>query len=466
MSGNIHLRESETVRIIIPRNNNSEVLLCRRGERHLLPQVTIPKWDRFARCVTETVAGLWSLTSLCLFEPQIRNKSRDANQDKYVVMELRDPHWRPGSDLIWVSRDNICSGFQAPSDARALQEILEKADSYNAGALPGPFARAGWFDGLMSWANDRLTPEGLQLTGTFQQFNGGPFFNLIRLETNAQSVWFKAVGEPSLHEYGITISLAARHPTYFPKVLAAHPNWHAWLAEEVGGVPLEQTQCPRAWSIAASTLGRMQHDFSDDLEALLAAGCRDFRIGTILPQIDRFAEEMIGVMRQQTANMPKPLSPSQLADLATHLKYCCYRLQELGIRDSIGNTDFNPGNITSGAGKCMFLDWAHAYIGHPFTAFEYLLWGCHKYFPQLDSCHAEFEEHYLHAWDGFTSRKVLTEALALARVIAPLFKCLSIDNWDDTRSVLNSSRAPWLRTYARRIHAEIQRALISALTKV
>src|SRR5260370_24249119 len=150
MNEDAHVPESETFRIVIPRNGNSEVLLFRDGDRYSLPQVTIPKWNRVAQCITERVAQLWSLSALCLFQPEIQNKCQDACQDRYVVMDLSDPHWRPRADMIWVSRDKICSKFQPAVDVDALQEILEKADCYNAGKLPGPFARAWWFDHLMS----------------------------------------------------------------------------------------------------------------------------------------------------------------------------------------------------------------------------------------------------------------------------------------------------------------------------
>src|ERR1700730_2210578 len=243
--------DSEIFKVVIPRNGNSEILLVREGGGFVLPKVTIPKWQRVAQCVTECVADLWSLRSLCLFQPELPKKSGEKEYNNYVVMELRDPYWQPSPNFIWVQRNELNKNPQSLPDGDALEEILKEADSYNAGNVPGPFARSGWLDNLISWAQDHLRSYDLSLTGKFRQFNGHPFFTLIRLETNGPALWFKAVGEPNHHEYSITVSLAERCPQYFPKVVAARPDWHGWLMEEESGHSLEQAMGPKAWSIAA-----------------------------------------------------------------------------------------------------------------------------------------------------------------------------------------------------------------------
>ena len=454
MSENARVPEIETFRIVMPRNSNSEVLLLRDGDRYALPQVTIPKWNRVARCITESVAKLWSLSALCLFQPEIQNKFPDTGRDKYFVMEPRDPHWCERADLAWVSRDKICSKLQPSLDADVLQEILETADCYNAGTLPGPFARYGWFDDLISWAQSRL--NALRLTGKFRQFNGDPFFSLIRLETNGPSVWFKAVGEPNLHEYGITISLADRHSLYFPKVFAARPDWHGWLMEEAQGQSLEESKEPEAWFAAASTLGGMQSDFTGQTNWLLTIGCRDYRIPTVLRKLDPFLEVITELMQKQPSATPPALSRTELMVLGRILNNICYRLHDLGIPDSLGHCDLNPANIIVTKNGGAFIDWAEAYVGFPFATFEYLRLTSRNYFPRSESWNDKLEDSYFTIWESLTSRKRIAEARTLTPIFAALFAAMSTRGWEDPQNFHNPLLAKWLRSLTRRMQREVQ----------
>ncbi len=465
MNEDAHVPESETFRIVIPRNGNSEVLLFRDGDRYSLPQVTIPKWDRVARCITERVADLWSLSALCLFQPEIQNKSQGADQDKYFVMESRDPHWCPRADLIWVSRDKICGKFHAFLDADVLQEILEKADCYNAGTLPGPFARPGWFEELLSWAQSHLNARGLRLTGEFRQFNGHPFFNLIRLETNGSAVWFKAVGEPNLHEYTITLALCTGQSQYFPKVIGSRPDWHAWLMQEVHGPTLEEDGGSCAWSNAATTLGKMQVEFAGKTDWLLASGCRDFRIPTVLSKVDPFLYVMNELMQRQPSETPVPLCRAELLELGTHLKDACHQLQGLGIPNSLGHCDLNAGNIVLRNGnRSVFIDCADVYVGHPFPTFEYLRLACRKHLSQFELYQNDLRDAYLKEWEKLCLPEKIMEAFSLSSLLAPLIAALATDRWRRPEAESNQDLAKYLRSLTRIMQREAKKINNSGVT--
>jgi len=56
-----------------------------------------------------------------------------------------------------------------------------------------------------------------------QQLNGSETFSLLKFETTKAPVWFKAVGEPNVREFLITLKLFELFPDYVPKILASAP---------------------------------------------------------------------------------------------------------------------------------------------------------------------------------------------------------------------------------------------------
>src|SRR5260370_10328251 len=88
--------------------------------------------------------------------------------------------------------------------------------------------------------------------------------------------------------------------------------------------------------------------------------------------MDPFLEAMADLMQRQFSSPPPVLSRRQLQDLGFSLKKVCYHMQSLGIQDSLGHCDLNPGNIIVGEHRSVFIDLAEAYVGPPFPTFEYL----------------------------------------------------------------------------------------------
>jgi len=356
---------------VILRRANSEVLLVRNGCQFELPIVIIPKWRRVAQEVTEFTLGLWGLKTICLFQPAAQG-SDSGDADHFIVLESRDPSWLPPAGFKWVSREGLQNGLHSITKAQSLQEVLATADVHNDSLLDRPFARAGWFDDLVSWAQREVDPYRLKLTGKFCQLNGDPSFSLVRLETTGPSIWFKAVGEPNRHEFPVTITLAKLFSRYLPTLIAARPSWNGWLTFEAEGTMLDENSDISMWEKAAETLAELQIESVEQTGSLLDASCRDIRVPALLEQIDPFFDVMAELMAQQPKVPPPVLSLQEIHALAAQLKEVCVHLKDLGFPDTLGHLDFNPGNIIAGSDRCVFLDWAEAYVGHPFLTFEYL----------------------------------------------------------------------------------------------
>lgn len=446
----------ESFELIIPSADNTQVLLAEKGGHLLLPEVIIPKWERVAQSITKCVRELWDLRAVCLFQTTSPHDSHRCFREHIAVLEIRDHSWRPPADLNWIPR-NIITDILSPLDASAVENVLNECDSYNNGVLYGPFARRGWMDELVPWVEAQINDSELKLTGQFLQLNASPDFCLIRLETaNGSGVWFKAVGGPNRHEYDVTLSLAGQRPEYFPEIIAANNHCKGWLMKEVEGVLLEQTCNCEDWLYAATTLGRMQADFLGQEQRLVAAGCRDLRLSTIMPQIDEFLEAMEGLMQRQRTDTPRPLSKLELLQLGKELKVACHGVAELDVPDTLGHCDLNPGNVIVNGGSVAFIDWVEAYVGNPLPTFEYLSLAFNRYLP---GCKAHKDSLYRVYADslGMTIRpSLLSKASAFAPLLGVLFAAIHGEWWSDGGRACDDLQAKYLRSLARRIRREIE----------
>src|SRR5262249_19405638 len=216
-----------------------------------------------------------------------------------------------------IRKDLLASAAQW----RVLECSLQLLDEYNSGTLPGPFARSGWLQQLRTWIQEQVNNHGLTLASRQRQLTSGPLFSLIRFETVGDSaVWFKAVGEPFLREYSVTVGLAQDYPRYFPPVLGIHPEWHGWLTSEVTSQLLLDADDIGSWRNVVETLADLQVELVEREKYLLDLGCTDWRIDQITCRIDSFLTAMEEIMQLQPKTPPEILSKCELDELGETLK--------------------------------------------------------------------------------------------------------------------------------------------------
>jgi hypothetical protein len=446
--------ETETFKVIISRHLNSEVLLAPVGNSFALPEVLVPKWSRVTPHICERMVELSGMRTICLFYPELQ-KTTNEGSAQYMVAEPIDPLCEP-IGLRWVSRDNLWKSLSSAEEARSAENALASGDAYNARTSHGNFARSGWFHDLVSWVQENLDPYGLITTGEFRQLNCGPTFSLVRIETTGPAVWFKAVGEPNLREFPITTTLANHFPSYVPTLIATQPSWNGWLTFEADGSVLDEGSDIATWRVAARTLAQLQIESRKRVPELLDAGCRMTHIVRLLDQIESFFEIMAPLMAKQATLSPPPLTADAIHTLAAQLKEACRFLAELNLPDTLGHMDFNPGNIIGSPDGCIFLDWAEAYVGHPFLTFEYLREQLSRNHPGKKAWQSEVTSCYLDPWISFVSADMATRALDVTPLVAVLAYALSNNTWQDAERLENPKLAGYFRSLVRRMQREAQ----------
>jgi len=443
--------ERETWRAIVFNTDGTKVLLNVSEGGFGFPSMEIPRWERLAENLTAALEKQWGCETVCLFT--LDPLQEGGTNDSYEVMEC----WRDdahSSDTVWESIHALTSdSFEDPAEYGILERCFEQLDRYERGPS-SPFSHRGSFTQVRNWSRDAIHPFGLELETSFRQYNSSESFSLIRFETNGPATWFKAVGEPNLREFPITLKLAELLPGFLPGVLATRPEWNAWLSREVEGTNLGETKEAAIWERAAAKLAELQIESISGAESILTAGAHDLRTDKLFDSVDPFFVVVAGLMEEQTKVCPPALSREELGLLKLRLEDALTLLGDFGIPHTLGHLDLNPSNLVVTADGCVFLDWAEAYVGLPFFSFEYLLEHFRREVGQDAVLESAFANAYRAPWRQLLSDDVTSEAFALAPLAAVYAYATATQAWRDEEKLRDAKTGGYFRSLARRMNRE------------
>ncbi|HEU5409257.1 MAG TPA: phosphotransferase, partial [Nitrospira sp.] len=362
--------ETVVCRPVILRHDDTEALFVVRDGKYSVPLIEVSRWQRIAPHLVSQLRTVWNLEAICRFSLAAEEADNGA---RFVVLDAIDSSAPAPGGTAWASvHDLMWERSEALAMHGGLNRALQQAKEYRFAEPPIPFTRPDWFKDVTVWVRCQLAPLGLRLTGGWTQYNMGPAFELIRYETEKQPVWFKAVGEPNLQEFAIQMKLAKLCSSHIPEVLATHSGWHGWLMRDANARPLDEIGDIEGWKTAARSLAELQIQTIPKCEALLRAGCDDLRVRPLRLQVGPFIDTIAQLMQLQPITPPPILSRDNLCLIEVHLQRAIDEVEMLGIPNTIGHSDLNPGNVLVNNDGAVFLDWMQGHIGHPVVTFEYL----------------------------------------------------------------------------------------------
>jgi hypothetical protein len=113
----------------------------------------------------------------------------------------------------------------------------------------------------------------------------------------------------------------------------------------------------------------------------------------------------------------------------------------------------NPGNLLACDTRCVFLDWAEAYVGPPFFTFQYLLEHWRRFYG-ADSQHEQsLLFSYARHWTCFASPQEIASALRVAPLLAAFTYAAGCIRWRNRESIRRET-AGCLRSLTRRMKRE------------
>lgn len=448
-------RPTDLYRVLLLRNNGAELLVASKRPPLTLPCVEIPRWERVAENINAAVSGRYGISAVCLFTPDASGNTADVDDPLYQVMEARECNCAPPPETYWQSIGSFSDqSFADPRDFIAIKNALQQIGDYQNDQTERSFAKLGWLEELLCWAQHQIDSYGLRLTGKLRQVNASPTFALLRLETNGPAVWFKAVGEPNLRELPISVVLSRSFSGFVPTIIATRPAWNGWLATECAGSTLDKVGDAFAWERAAQTIAELQIASIDKTHDLLEAGCQDLAVSSLLTAIGPFFQAMAELMERQQKPSPRPLQRECLGTLAVQIEEALSEWSDLKIPDTLGHLDFNPGNIVCSPAHCIFLDWAEAYVGPPFLTLEYLHEQLTRSRLKITNLAIEVVKLYAAKWSSILSPQTISAAQHLTPLLAVFAYAAGAPGWRKP-TLLPDPSAAYFRSLTRRMHAEM-----------
>lgn len=447
--------EHEARRIILLRGKNPEVLVGFDGTHRTLPEVEIPRWQRIAENLTAAFSESCGIDAVSVSSLQDSLAESRSQQICYEIMEPIRPDAEPPREKEWVPVDCLVEGeFLDACDFHAVRQAMAQVMEYAEDTPRRPFGGLGWFLALKQWVQREIGAHELHLNGRFRQLNACPTFSLIRFETDGPAVWFKAVGAPKQREYPLTLALARSFSHFVPQIIATRPECNGWLAREAEGFLLNDCSALASWEAAATDLAELQISSLGQSLHLLDSGARDLRACALTDFVEPFFRAMGELMERQTKMPPPVLSRKELRLLSARVQDALTVLEQTGIPTTLGHLDVNPGNIVYSSTGSVFLDWAEAFVGHPFLTFEFLREHFRRNFGQDQSQETQFVASYTSLWHAFVSEGDIRRVLEVTPLVAVFACAAGNDLWTDPRKLEDPHSAGYLRSLTRRMERE------------
>lgn len=457
--------DHDLYRVLLYRRDASELLLESTADGLELPVVPLPRFRRVAEKLTAGIKDRWNLDTCCLF-PVLEGISSSFSIPFHVV-ELSSREAETPAAMRWLAATSLSAAdFRDHDDFVAVQASLVRLEGFRRGELPGAFGKPGWLRTVTEWVAARAATARLSLTGKFRQLNASATFSLLRFETDGPTLWFKAVGEPNVHEFSITLALARLFPHFVPRVVGHRADWNAWLSVEAEGTHLSDTAPLSNWQQAAATLASLQIASCGHGLHLINAGSKDIRICSLVPLVEPFFERMAELMELQTKPAPLPLTRAEIRSLSEEVGSCLDELRAIDIPNTLGHLDFNPGNILVSPERCVFLDWAEGSVGHPFFTFQYLLEQRRRFHSTAPDSENVLVSSYALPWRSFASPDEIARSLVLFPLLAAFAYAAGYPAWRDSETLRDRKMHGYLRSLARRMKREADALRVRRVTCV
>jgi len=148
------------------------------------------------------------------------------------------------------------------------------------------------------------------------------------------------------------------------------------------------------------------------------------------------------------------LTDPELTRLGNHLKQACSSLCEVGLPDTLGHLDFNPGNIFILPGRSVFLDWAEGCVTNPLITFEYLREHLRR--NRMNDVRAieGMVAAYVRPWESFLSPETFRRGMVMSPLVAVFVYAVAGNTWRSSEAPLQPSVAAYFRSLARRMYRE------------
>ncbi|GCE15015.1 phosphotransferase family protein [Tengunoibacter tsumagoiensis] len=428
-----HHIKPPAVDLIVFRQADLQVLLQASGEEWVLPVLPLPQrpWPADVQALSESMKQLFGLPRPWPVVRCVAMQETPPFSALCFFVECPDPAWQPTApDLQWVASSQLEHLPFAREEQRAsIEHVLHEVETGYVPPLRTPWERLGWLSEASSWIVEQLAQHNYQVR-EIEQVKHWCISCVLRIHTMSETLYFKATLLPShtngyatnpllfSNEAALVSFLASHFPEHAPVPIAVDEQRGWLLMRDFGHALSNQKKDLDRFTRVVSVLGQMQTALNHQVPQLLALGCKDRRLGTLLDEFATLlADEAVLADLQEEECARVRASVPVLHELVT-------RLERYNIPASLVHGDLHPGNIGIHQERVVFFDWTDGCVSHPFidalmmTAGQYL-------FPDIADARSQLREAYLAAWSAYETPERLEEALTLSQPITMLLLTIS-----------------------------------------
>jgi hypothetical protein len=250
------------------------------------------------------------------------------------------------------------------------------------------------------------------------------------VHTNDEEFYFKAVPQSLTREPVVTQYLAQRHPQHLSEVIAVEPQRRWFLMQAAQGSTLGDCAELSYWERVADTYARLQLQWTERTEELLALGCPKRTLGMLEQEIDPLLADTPVLLPGE----PEGLSLAEIAWLrsrASHFRAMCHELALYAVPFSLDHGDLWAGNIIASEDGPIFIDWDEAALQHPFFSFSELLLSAsfNESLAQLPEARTCIRDAYLGSWTKYEPMERLISAFEISQQLAALHFAVNYRRW-------------------------------------
>ena len=281
-----------------------------------------------------------------------------------VVVEAPSAGWAVPDGLRWRDLAEPDPGVPTPLRTRLAELLAERRALVDVPVLRAPWSRVGWHARATAWVLDRLAERGRSPTGPIEQVRHWGISALMRVETAAGRVWFKAVFPSFGHEPAVSALLHREARGAVAPVLAIDDDEGWMLLDDVGSdVVLDH---PDADAATVRGLVSLQRAFVDRHHDLRQIGCPRRPFAALPDQLATiFADPLTSEWIE--------LVPARAAAIVEWTAQAADDVATLPFPDTLVHGDFHPRNAVVLDGRPVIFDWSDAAVAHPLV--DALTWS-------------------------------------------------------------------------------------------
>ena len=324
------------------------------------------------------------------------------------------------TDFEWVAALDVSISREL-FDA-ALPEGLVRISASQAGPPDGrDWTQPGWWRRVSAWITQRVQAARLGPVVAIEQIRAGEFSCVLRVQTDQEDLYFKALPRAYAHEPRLAQHLAHLHPGLVPEVVATNRRERWLLMRACRGQALEAGAPLSVWERAAATYAELQIASIAHANRLHALGCRQrgpLELRTLIGPLlsDEAALLGAGGYRLSLHELRR------LHGLQPSLEAACDELAESDLPLTLEHGDLWSSNVYVSDSDVAFIDWTDASLSHPFFSLMPLLQSAQWDLDQasVQTAQSRMIDGYLERWAPYANRDRLRRALALAGPLAAL----------------------------------------------